>query len=96
MKTTLLTLILLCTAFVMTACENNDTDIDINPSALPSTIIDTVQNALTGINITEAEVKTKSDSKKKIYKLEGELINGNEYDIEIHENGTIIKIELDD
>ena len=76
------------------ACSDKDDDIDIPISEVPANIITIVQNTLPGISLTEAEKETKHDVI--IYELEGKLINGLEYEIEINENGTIIKIELED
>jgi len=82
------------TAVALTACadENNETDIPV--SEVPANIIAIVQNALPGIKLDGAEKKPKHNSF--IYKLEGKLINGREYEIKISDNGTILKIELED
>ena len=79
---------------LLSACESSDKERDIPVSAVPSKIINIVQNALPGIALKEAEIKIKNDIA--IYKLEGKLINGKEYEIKITESGTIVKIELDD
>jgi uncharacterized membrane protein YkoI len=78
----------------LSACTDKDNDIKIPLSEVPASIITIVQNTLPGISLTEAEKEVKQDSV--IYELEGKLINGKEYEIEITENGTIIKIELED
>ncbi len=78
----------------LSACSDKDNDIKIPLSAVPASVLTVVQNTLPGISLTEAEKEVKEDSV--IYELEGKLINGKEYEIEIAENGTIIKIELED
>ena len=78
----------------LSACSDKENDIEIPLSAVPASVITIVQNTLPGISLTEAEKEVKDDTV--IYELEGKLINGKEYEIEIAENGTIIKIELED
>jgi hypothetical protein len=77
---------------LLNACSDNEIDIPL--SEVPGNIITIVQNTLPGISLTEAEKKVKKDVV--IYELEGELINGKEYEIEITDSGTILKIELED
>lgn len=79
---------------LLNACSDKDGDIDIPLSEVPDNIITIVQNTLPGISLTEAEKKVKKDVV--IYELEGKLINGKEYEIEITDSGTILKIELED
>lgn len=78
----------------LTACFDKDDDSEIPLSEVPSNIISIVQNTLPGISLTAAEKEV--DDNTVIYELEGELINGKKYEIEITESGTILKIELDD
>ena len=78
----------------LSACTDKDNDIEIPLSAVPENVITIVQNTLPGISLTEAEKEVKDDTV--IYELEGELINGKEYEIEITEDGTILKIELEE
>ena len=85
-------LITLTAAATLTACNEEENDIPV--SEVPPNVISTVQNALPGIVLDEAEKCTRHD--EPTYKLEGKLINGKEYDIKITESGTILKIELDD
>lgn len=80
--------------FSLTACFDNDKEEDIALSEVPVNIIEIVQNTLPGISLDEAEKKSKDESV--IYELEGKLINGKEYEIKISDDGTIIKIELED
>ena len=79
-------------ASLLSACSDNDIDIPL--SEVPDNIITIVQNTLPGISLTEAEKEVKKDVV--IYELEGKLINGKEYEIEITDSGTILKIELED
>ena len=81
-------------AISLSACFDSSNEVDIPLSEVPSSIITIVQNTLPGISLTEAEKEVKDDTV--IYELEGKLINGKEYEIEIAEDGTIIKIELED
>ena len=76
----------------LNACS--DKEIEIPLSEVPANVITIVQDTLPGISLTEAEKEVKDDIV--IYELEGELINGKEYEIKITGNGTIIKIELED
>lgn len=76
------------------ACTDKDNDIDIPLSEVPANVITIVQNTLPGISLTEAEKEVNKDIV--IYELEGKLIDGKEYEIEITESGTILKIELED
>jgi uncharacterized membrane protein YkoI len=86
--------IAMLSTLMLSACSDKDNDIEIALSKVPANIITIVQNTLPGISLTEAEKKVKDDIV--IYELEGQLINGKEYEIEIAGNGTIIKIELED
>ena len=79
---------------LLNACDNDDKDRDIPVSEVPANIINVIQNTLPGIALKEAEIELKNGVK--IYELEGKLISGKKYEIEITESGTIIKIELDD
>jgi uncharacterized membrane protein YkoI len=84
----------LSSAIVLTACFDKSNEVEVPVSELPANIISIVQNTLPGITLTEAEKETKDDTV--IYELEGKLINGKEYEIKIAEDGTIIKVELED
>jgi hypothetical protein len=88
-KTTLITL---AAAGMLVACDDEENEIPVNQ--VPANVISTVQNALPGITLDEAEKCSRHE--EVTYKLEGKLINGKEYDIKITESGTILKIELDD
>ncbi len=81
-------------ATTLSACSDKEDELKIPLSEVPANIINTVQNALPGIKLTEAEKETEDDII--IYELEGTLINGKKYEIEIAEDGTIIEIELED
>ena len=76
----------------LSACSDNDIEIPL--SEVPTSIVTIVQNTLPGISLTEAEKEVNKDVV--IYELEGKLIDGKEYEIEITESGTILKIELED
>ena len=78
----------------LSACSDKDNDVEIPLSEVPASIITIVQDILPGISLTEAEKEVKENTA--IYELEGKLSNGKEYEIKISENGTIIKIELED
>lgn len=86
--------ILLIAASGLSGCFDNHEEVDIPVSEVPANIITIVQNTLPGISLTEAEKKLKG--KSVTYELEGKLINGKEYEIEISADGTIIKVELED
>lgn len=78
----------------LTACSNKNEESDIPLTEVPGSVINIVQNTLPGISLKEAEKKLKDD--QLVYELEGEMLNGKAYEIEITESGTIIKIELED
>lgn len=88
---TLATLLLIT---AVSACSDDDNEMDIPVSDVPANVISKVQNALPGISIVEAEKETKGELV--IYELEGTLISGEEYDIKITAKGKILKIKLDD
>ena len=95
MKTYLkLSFICILSLISLSACFDKDNDSEIPLTEVPANIIKIVQNTLPGITLTEAEKEIDDDTV--IYELEGTLINGKKYEIEITESGTIIKIELDD
>jgi len=86
--------IAILSTLTLSACFDQDNDIEIPISEVPANIITIVQNTLPGIDLSEAEKEIKDDTV--IYELEGELINGKKYEIKISEDGTIIKVELED
>ena len=93
-RTLVASLLVILSAFSLTACFDNDEEEDIALSDVPVNIIEIVQNALPGISLDEAEKKIKDESV--IYELEGKLLNGKEYEIKISDDGTILKIKLED
>lgn len=93
-SSTKLSVIVLSSAIALSACSDKSNEVEVPLSEVPANIIATVQNTLPGISLSEAEKETKDDTV--IYELEGKLINGKEYEIEIAADGTIIKIELED
>ncbi len=86
--------IALLSATSLIACSDKSNEVDITVDEVPANIVAIVQNALPGISLSEAEKEIKNGSV--IYELEGKLINGNEYEINIAEDCSIIKIELED
>lgn len=86
--------IILLSAASLAACSDKSDEIEIAVTDIPANIINIVQNTLPGISLSEAEKEIKNDTV--VYELEGKLINGKEYEIKIAEDGTIIKIELED
>jgi len=91
---TILSVITLLTLTLLGACSKNNDEIEIPISEVPADIITIVQNILPGIALSEAEKELEGETV--IYELEGKLINGKQYEIEITESGEIIKIELKD
>ena len=94
MHTIKTSLMITLTALVLTACNDDDDKDDIALTEVPANIVTIVQDTLPGITLKSAEKEIKHGIV--IYELEGSLINGNEYEIEISETGTVIKIELED
>ncbi len=86
--------IAILSTMTLSACSDKDNEIEIPLSEVPTNIVNIVQNTLPGISLTEAEKEVNKDVV--IYELEGKLLNGKEYEIEITESGTILKIELED
>lgn len=86
--------VIVLSAVSLTACFDKAAESKVPLSEVPSNIITIVQNTLPGISLNEAEKTVKDDTV--IYQLEGNLINGNEYEIKITASGTILKIELED
>jgi len=82
------------TSVAITGCFDSSTEEDIEFSKVPADIIGIVQDTLPGISLHEAEKKTKND--RVVYELEGKLLSGEEYEIKIADDGTIIKVELED
>lgn len=78
----------------LSACDNTNRHNEIPLSEVPENIIKMVQNALPGISLNEAEQETENG--QLIYELEGKMPDGKEYEVEITESGTFIKIELED
>jgi uncharacterized membrane protein YkoI len=86
--------IIILSALSLSACFDKDNEVEIPASEVPANIITIVQNTLPGIDLSETKKEVKDGTV--IYELEGVLINGKEYEIKISEDGTIIKIELED
>jgi uncharacterized membrane protein YkoI len=86
--------IIILSALSLSACFDKDNEVEIPVSEVPANIITIVQNTLPGIDLSETKKEVKDGTV--IYELEGVLINGKEYEIKISEDGTIIKIELED
>lgn len=86
--------IILLSAASLVACSDKSDEIEIAVTDVPADIVAIVQNALPGISLSEAEKEIKDG--RVIYELEGKLINGKEYEIKIAEDGSIIKIKLED
>ena len=86
--------VIVLSLITLNACVDRDSDTEIPLTEVPANIINIVQNTLPGISLTEAEKSSHDGSV--IYELEGNLISGEKYEIEITESGSIIKIELDD
>lgn len=81
-------------AITLSACSESENEVDVPLNQIPANIVNVVQTALPGIALSEAEKETKGESV--VYEMEGKLINGKTYELEIAADGTIIKIELDD
>jgi len=88
-RTLKISAITLLAASTLLACSGKSEETEIAVTDVPANIIRIVQNALPGITLSEAEKEIKDG--RVIYELEGELINGKEYEIKIAEDGSIIK-----
>lgn len=91
-------LLIALTTGLLAACNDKDDDKPIAPSALPPAVVKTVQNALPGFNIEEAEIENpaQTDPAKREYEVEGKTLEGDEYEAEIFGDGRIKKIKLED
>ena len=78
----------------LSACSGTESEQEIPVTDVPVTVINTVQDALPGITLSEAIKESKDGTT--IYELEGRMIDGSKYEMEITEAGGIIKIELED
>ena len=94
MRTIKTCLLITLAALSLSGCNNDDDKDGISLTEVPANIVTIVQNTLPGITLKSAEKGMKDGVA--IYELEGNLINGDEYEIEISETGTVIKIELED
>jgi len=86
-------IIIISAVIGLSACNGKE-EVYIPVSEVPASIINVVQTALPGINLSAAEKETKDNSVS--YELKGKLINGKKYELKIADDGTIIKIKLDD
>lgn len=93
-KMTQMILVTSIAALSLTGCFDSSSEEHIELDKVPADIIGVVQDTLPGIALHEAEKKIYDD--KTIYKLEGKLLSGEEYEIKIADDGTIIKVELED
>ena len=83
------TMLFLLSAVSLTACSEQEYEVEIPVSAIPDEVLSSVNKELPGIEITEAEIESNTELR---YELEGTL-DGKEYEIEIHPDGNIIEIE---
>ena len=74
------------------ACSSGEQEITIDQ--VPPAITDRIQQVFPDFTAHEAERYIRDQ--KTIYEIEGNSSDGLEYEIEISESGTIIKIELGD
>ena len=84
--------LLLFSLLVLTSCSENEeeAEVEIPVPAVPAKVISAAENALPGIEITEAEIERHEEDV--VYELEGSL-DGKKVEIEIHPDGTIKKVE---
>jgi uncharacterized membrane protein YkoI len=84
--------LLLFSLLVLTSCSESEeeAEVEIPVPAVPAKVISAAENALPGIEITEAEIERHEDDV--VYELEGNL-EGKKVEIEIHPDGTIKKVE---
>jgi len=90
-KTRLIILGLLL-SFSGAACSGDQQEITLEQ--VPPAIMERIEQTFPGFTAHEAERYIRDQ--KTIYEIEGKTPEGLEYEIEISESGTIIKIELDD
>ena len=79
--------------FGLVACTSESTE-QVPVDEVPRAVMGAVEKTLPGITIEKASRQIKD--KTMVYKLEGELASGEEYEIEITEAGTVIEVELED
>jgi len=79
--------------FLQSACTDKGTE-EIPLSQVPTNVMKIVRNTLPGITLKKAEREIKDHVM--VYELKGKLKNGDKYEIEITETGTIVEVELED
>jgi len=89
-----ISLITILSVLTLAACSGFDDDVDIPITEVPANLVTIIQNTLPGITLTHAEKEIKNDTV--IYEVNGKLINGKEYEIKLKQDGTILKVELED
>lgn len=75
--------------FIISACSDWEDEQEIDLKDVPQHILNAANEAVPGIQITEAELE-----KAKVYELEGSL-NDAEYEIKISEDGVVLEIEME-
>jgi len=81
-------IILIVTTSVFAGCGEKDEKIPL--SEVPEVVLTAAQNAVEGIEITEAEIEKTGEGM--IYELEG-TVDGKIYEIEVSPDGKIIEVE---
>ena len=80
-------------AVAVSGCIRGESESVIAVADLPAAVKDTAQRVVPGIVLTKAEKETKC-GKAVVYEVEGKVGN-KEYEIEVAEDGTLIKAKLE-
>ena len=84
--------VLLLAGGCSTATLEDEPEIEIDIAGVPAHVLEAVQEALPGFEVTGAELETQTIQ---VYELDGEL-NGKTYEIELTEDGIVLEVEEED
>ena len=87
-----LTFILGCTCMESKCKTKKEKEIPV--SQVPKAAMEAAQNAVKGVNLTEAEVE--EENGQTVYTLEGKATNGKEYKIEVTADGKVLEVKQED
>ena len=92
-----LTFVLGCACCMKSKCatkKEKEEGKEIAVSQVPKAAIEAAQNAVKGINLTEAEVE--KEKVQMVYTLEGKATDGKEYKIEVTADGKVLEVSQED
>lgn len=80
---------------LLTGCQylGIEKEIELPMNEVPAIVIESAQNAVPGIELTDAEIEIKNGVR--VYELEG-TFEGKSYEIEISEAGEVLEVETEE